>query len=267
MQSYLLSVTLAGVSSCYRPKISISADWVQSMGFVRNALVQAIPESNGIRFLLCNKQYQKYSELSNDTREKGGRLIKIRMSNKNSWHSPSLIISGNEVSSAGLKSGDPLIARYQNGFIHVRSLADFIAPDSELTEFILIKKERFKYINELTPTILIYRKWLSDFGFVPNTIVSVQSESNRMILKLQNNNINNYNTLVINARKSKTKIIQVFDMNDTSLITVSGSFVERARFKEDDLIIIKCDYGVLQLQKLSWEQLGFAESEIRVEKC
>lgn len=75
----VLSVTRSGAATNLRPRIQIVGDWLPDLGFVNSALVQTLPEPDGLVINLCDKNIN-YSELFNETKEKGGALNRAYIS-------------------------------------------------------------------------------------------------------------------------------------------------------------------------------------------
>ena len=117
MNTYTLSVLRAGIGRSYRPLISFSAPWLPEMGFTPGALVQVLPESGGILFILCDDIPAKYSELLRATEEKKGTLITVDDCCVTGIR---IEIDGYCIRNAGLDVGDHLVAQYEYGLIRVR---------------------------------------------------------------------------------------------------------------------------------------------------
>jgi len=117
MNTYTLSVLSSGRGCFYRPAISFSAPWLPEMGFTPGALVQVLPKSGEIFFILCDDNIKKYSELLRATEEKKGELITV---DDCCMTGIRIAIDGNCIRNAGMDVGDHLIAVYEYGLIRVR---------------------------------------------------------------------------------------------------------------------------------------------------
>ena len=60
MNIRFLSVVKSGAAVGSRPRITLSGEWLAEMGFVKGALVQALPEKGGMAFNLRDENIQKY---------------------------------------------------------------------------------------------------------------------------------------------------------------------------------------------------------------
>ena len=86
MNTAFLSVCPKGGSKSSLPRIVCGGLWLPGMGFKAGALVQALPEPNGISFRLCDENIKSYSALSRETDEQNGKLIQVGFSNsKNNY--------------------------------------------------------------------------------------------------------------------------------------------------------------------------------------
>jgi len=122
MNTRLLTVTNKGPASRPRPCICFCGKWFSETGFFPGALVEAIPEPEGMIFALCDEIIGSYSELEATVRELGGKLIQVSYTYGKQRPYPHLTISGQHLQNAGLDFGDALIAFYAPGFIQVRKL-------------------------------------------------------------------------------------------------------------------------------------------------
>jgi len=116
--TYTFSV-LGGV--CSGLAIMLRPPWLPDMGFIPGALVQVLPEADGLFFILCDENIRRYSELLQATEEKKGELITVSHCCR---RGTMLEIDGHCIRNAGLDAGDTLIARYEYGLIRVRKLSE-----------------------------------------------------------------------------------------------------------------------------------------------
>jgi len=255
MYTQLRTVTFTGqAAGKSRPRIALYAPCLADMGFKPEALVQVFPEENGMVFVLCNENIEKYSQLLNDTRKKGGKLIQVYLANDRSHQGPAISTTGKYIRTAGLEMGDAYVVRYDYGFIRIRKL-----PDIANTKVILATSIREKNTGSPIPKIRLYGEWLSDIGFTPDALATAAAEPGLVVFKLQDNNIESYSTLVKYARQNKATLLQVKKegKGNFPIIGITGSIPYRAGFTQDDVFIASYEYGTIKLQKLDLKQLGF----------
>jgi len=205
------------------------------MGFVPDALVQFLPEPNGMTFTLCDS-FPKYSELAQQTREKGGVLLNINLYR----HRPQafLGISGVVLQNIGLTFGDTLLVRYEYGFIRMRKLP----ADLKIVTFRL------------------FGHWLAELGFVPDSVLTVGSSPCLITCQLHENGRTRTNELVTYARKNKLNLIQVTaqkDNNDYPQFSIPLSRFEKAGLDSDDLFLATYDYGLIKLHPVDLDLFDF----------
>ena len=139
MNIYPLSVMGTGRGAYSSPAIFFHPPWLPDMGFIPGALVQVLPETEGMFFVLCDENIRKYSQLLQTTEEKRGTLITVSCC---CGTGASLEIEGQYILNAGLDAGDHLIARYEYGLIRVRKLSEQLGGgDSSIIRFFENKRE------------------------------------------------------------------------------------------------------------------------------
>jgi len=114
------SVLHAGRLDFSSPVIVLCPAWLPDMGFTPGALVQVLPEAEGLFFVLCDENIRKYSELLQATEEKNGTLITVDRCRTGIR----MELDGYCIRNAGLDVGDQLIVQYEYGLIRVRKLPD-----------------------------------------------------------------------------------------------------------------------------------------------
>ena len=220
------------------PRIQFYAEWLRGMGFVPDALVQFLPESDGISFILCNENIPRYSNLLLQTIERGGTLMNVKSHRHR--EDPQLCLSGAHLNRTGLAYGDNLIIRYEYGSIRMRKL-----PGGAV-----------KLVN---PHLV--GQWLADSGFLPDEVLTVASEPGVIICKLQENGRERTAELVKFAREKKLKLIQVQKIKYSKSIIhyfdIPPSCLEKAEFTPDDTLLATYEHGVIKLQKPDFVGLGF----------
>ena len=254
----VLNVTRSGFAVDSRPRIQITGDWLTELGFVKSALVQALPEPDGLVLNLCNKNIN-YSELYNETIEKGGALNRMYISNQRTRKGLTLVITGQHIYRGGLKHGDSLLAKCEYGRIRVRKVSGNI-------RLINVAKTQNDYTKKALPMVYLFGEWLNDIGFPTDTLVTVKPESGCITFTAHDKAII-YSELVRLARKEKMRLIQVStrycsaEVPEAPLISVTGSCVERAGFVLGDIFAAEYEYGVIKLQKLVPEKFGFPKEQ------
>ena len=233
---HLTNVTRAGRES-NKPKILFFAEWTRRMGFVQNALIQCLPEDGGVSFVLRNENIPSYSELFEETKEKGGSLIHPSLFMHREY--PCISVSGATLKNSGLKFGDNLIALYEYGLIRMRKF-----PESRMR----VVKAR------------IFGRWLEAIGFMPDEVLTVDSEPGLITCTLQENGQARTAELVKYAREKRLNLLQVKRVRDNNCapsFEIPSSRLEKAGFLPDEVFHAVCDYGRIQLQKLDCRRYGF----------
>jgi len=254
MKYQLLSLTSNGVNAHLLPKVYLYGDWLSEFGFINNALVQALPEDNGIVFNLCN-DIIRYNELYERTNAKGGKLIQIYADRQ----SVALTLSGHFLSNVGLAIGDALIAKYDYGVIRVRKVDPIklgfdVSPSN--IKLITMKSEKSRYGGRF-PKIKLSGRWLADIGFTSESITTAKSENGKISFQLQIDGVERYGELVKFARQNGMRIVQVRTASNVPLIIITGSICEKVEFGIEDILVATFSYGNIELRKLNLEKLGF----------
>jgi len=252
----VIAITRSGRAVDSRPRIQITGDWLTELGFVKSALVQALPEPDGLVMNLCDKNVN-YSELYNETREKGGALNRMYISNQRTRKGLTLVVTGQHIYKGGLKHGDALLAKCEYGRIRVRKVNGNV-------RLINISKAQDDYTKKALPMVYLFGEWLNDIGFPIDTLVTAKPEPDCITFTAHDKAII-YSELVRLARKEKMRLIQVStrycsaEVPEAPLISVTGSCVERAGFVLGDIFAAEYEYGVIKLQKLEPKRFGFPE--------
>ena len=240
MKTHTLSVKRTSTAAGARPAIISVADWLPDIGFIPRALVQVLPEPNGLVLNLCDKNIPSYRELDFETTEQGGKLIQVCKRSERDTR-PMLSVSGKYILDGGLAVGDRLVARYDYGIIRVRKFPD--APD---VKFMIVSKK-----SQLSGEFLV------NSGFKSGDLVTVKTEPNEITLKLQKCGAANYSELVRYARQNKLQLLQVRSENNFLSIVFPYSCIEKVGAEIDDIFAAHFKNGVVKLQKLDFEKLGF----------
>ena len=227
------------------PRIYIYAAWLPEMGFVTNALVQAIPEQDGIVFHLRNENIVSYSELRNSTDEQGGKLIQVYHAKIGSWESSALIIEGTRITAGGLAIGDKLVACGNYGIVRVRKLLDNV-------KYEVVGTAKDEYTENLLPAVRLRGEWIADLGFNPNAVAISFLEKCGVTVKLLADE-EKYSAVVKYAKESrqnKVKFLQVTKDRGVPFIEIVGAYLTNAGFDIDCGFKISSEYGVIKLQIL-----------------
>jgi len=232
-----------------RPRIQFCGDWLAEIGFVSGALAQTLPEPNGLAFNLRNENIGSYSDLFRSTREQGGALNRIYISNSKTRKGPTFVTTGRHIYNGGLKFGDPLIAMYEYGLIRVRKAAGNV-------KLIPVAREKHPLTGEPKPRVFLLGDWLSDIGFSTDTLTTVATEPGCITITAHAGPIV-YSDIVRFARQNKMKLIQVSAKDGAPLIVAAGSCAEKAGFALGDIFCAAYEYGVIKLQKPDPEKFGF----------
>ena len=243
-----LSVHRSGRAADSRPRIQFCGDWLTEMGFVNGALIQGLPEPDGLVFNLCNDNIN-YSDLFQSTREKGGTLIRAYISNSRTAKGPTFVMTGKYIYSGGLKVGDALIAKCEHGLIRVRKVSGNV-------RLIHITKTKKKHTGEQVPMVFLYGDWLDSIGFTPDTLMTVATEPGCITFTAHDKAII-YSDVVKLARQNKMRLIQVSTHCGTTAISLQGSCAERAGFGVGDMVVAEYGHGVIKLQKLDPHRFAF----------
>ena len=254
MNIHLLSVTNAGSVSGRRPGLSFFAGWLPEMGFIPGALVQVLPEADGMVFNLCDENIPRYSELDALTKERGGKLIQAAEANIKGRETPILAVSGQLLFDSGLSFRDPVITKYEYGLIRIRKLPDTM-------RVIYMTSIKDQYTGRQAPTVKLIGEWLPGFGFTPDALATVEAEPGCITFTLRDDGFEKYGELVRFARQNKMKLIQVLTSPTRGkrypYIRITGSGVDRAGFMPGDALLASCEHGLIKLQKLDFQKLGF----------
>ena len=252
MYTQLQSVTCVGIGGKPGPRIFLYAPWLDELGFTPEALVQVLPEENGMAFILCDENIKRYSELLRDARKKGGKLIHVYLADDASHQGTAVSITGRCIRAGGLDMYDPIIVRYDYGVIRIRK-----SPGTANTKVIVATNILDKNTGYPIPKVRLYGEWLSGIGFIPDALAVAAAGPGVITFELKDNGIEDYSGLVKYARQSKAKLIQVRKERDFPMIGLTGPIVSRAGFSMGDIFIASYAYGTIKLQKADLKQLGF----------
>jgi len=244
----ILTIHRSGLAIDSRPRIQIVGDWLNDFGFVNGALVQVLPETNGIVFNLCNENIN-YSELYHSTKKQSGTLIRIYVSNERTKQGTVLVTTGSHLIKGGLGLGDALIAKCEYGRIRVRKVCGNV-------RLINVARTKHARTNEPIPMVFLLGDWLNDIGFAPDTLITIGAEPGCLIIESHNESII-YSEVVKYARKHKMQLRQVSRKDGTTLITHTGKRIITAGFNMGDIFAAEYEYGIIKLKHFEPERFGF----------
>jgi len=235
---------IINVTSCVnKARLKFDGEWLKSIGFLPDMLVQFLPEPNGISFVLCDENIPKYSVLSQLTRAKSGMLLQVSLTRTTSG----IHLSGAGLKHANLNPGDSLLARYEYGLIRARKLPK----DSNSTARVVTSR--------------LYGKWLAATGFVPSACFTAACEPGLITCRLQECDPVRVRErtleLVRFARANKLDLLQV--QKDTPAhshapyIDMPPHCLDSAGFAPDEFLLAMYSEGLIKLQKLDFSALGF----------
>ena len=244
----VINIHRNGLATNSRPRIQIVGDWLTDIGFINGALVQTLPEPDGVVFNLCNENIN-YSELHHATKEKGGTLIRVYICNERTRAGTALVSTGRHLLKGGLELGDACIAKCEHGCIRIRKVSGNV----RLVNVARTKKPR---TNEPAPMVFLLGDWLNDIGFTSDTLMTVAAEDNSITFTAHNKAVV-YSEVVKYARQHKMQLMQVSTKDGVPLITLTGSRVVKAGFSLGDIFAAEYEHGVITLQKLNPQRFGF----------
>lgn len=256
MRYQLLMVSRAGAAKQSRPCILFRGDWLSETGFVQGALVQALPEPDGMVFNLCNENIKSYSELFNETRKAGGNLLQVYRAEEKSYKGLTFLTTGKYILTGGLAVGDALIAKCGYDRIRVRKIdpKKLGFENVKIVPLTSIKASRTKLP---VLKVRLHGQWLADAGFIIHSLVTAHAEQGSITFRLRNEGMDKYSDVVKYARANKMKIAQVVSENDLPTIGVTGSLVKSVGFDFHEMVAASYEHGIIKLQKLDFERLGF----------
>ena len=238
-----------------RPKLSFKCAWLPDMGFVPGSLAQALPQKNGIDFVLCDDlRGWHYSELVREAKEKGGRLVHARHGMDRGKPFPELTVTGSYLLNGGLSIGDRIVVQYGPGIIRARKFPG-------TGKLIPMGAVKDKLTGAHIPKVRLCGHWMNDLGFETGTLATAAAVPGSITFTLHGST-ERYADAVRHCRKNKLKLVHIRPETNHTLpplpcIGVTGSIVDKAGFGLGDMLTADCAPGLIKLQKLDLEKLGF----------
>ena len=222
----------------YRTRIHIRSPWIDSMGFVPGTLVRVVSRQDGFTLAIHN-------ESSAMEKVEGSKFIRVGLEKKKLKPCCQMgVYLTREFSVEGLVAGDFLAAGYDYGIIEARKL-----PSAR--EYVVIASKNYSAYLRLNGD------WLSDIGFIPDSVVTVSLTQGSITLKVWNDSTMAYSELVKLARQNKYQIIQVRKNQHITRLDLTGHLLNSAGFNEGDISGIHYDYGMIRLFQPDLQRIGF----------
>ena len=234
----MLKMGVLHVTSTKKPpirhKINIRSPWLAEMGFIPGAAVCASPEQDGFTLTLQNiVQNSAYGN---------GKLIHVGLEKVDK---PALSLNfANNFATTGLTGGDFLAAGYQYGVITARKI-----PDVQNCYTVGSRSHG--------PFLRLYGDWISDLGFLLDSIVTAAISRDLITLRLWDDPSATYDDIVKFARLNKLQVLQVRKNQLVTFIDLDAHILERAGLKSGDICGICHKHGGITLFKPDLKKLGF----------
>lgn len=278
MNTLVLKVTNVKKGGYCRPRIVFYGEWLSEIGFEPDTISTAIPVNDGMDITLCNENISKYNSIVKYAKDNGGKLVTTLLEGCDSKpHFPKFSLTGKNVENAGFNIGDDFVIRYEYGIIKLRKIyrEKWGITDDMKTCFMVVGSINDKHMTKRVPKIKFPGHWLSEIGFVWDSLVLAVSEPGKLTFTYQGEGLKRYTELVSFARQNNAKLIQIrkrFTHNQPiPEISITGEFLERAGFGLDDVLLACCrshtravsggnDQGQderIEVTKMDFEQLGF----------
>ena len=213
MQTYMTAVTHSNIRDGLVPRINLYGVWLYHAGFIPGALVQALPETNGIVFTLVDRDIACYSDLFHETTQKKGRLIRVVQTPSG----PLLGISGKILRNANLHFPDSLLV--------------------ECEEEGPVRVQKLPYRTRIVPLQLFKDKirlsglWLEQLGFEAGETILAEPGQDEVILRLQDG-----------PKKSGMKMT-------SRNIDIKLDLFYQAGFVPGDEYLARFEYGMIKLRQ------------------
>jgi len=245
-----ISLTVSTTNSRQIPNINIGGSWLPDMGFIDGALVQGLPEQNGMDIRLCDANIKSYRELYRVTEEQNGSLFQASSYTQKGTTYPKMNVCGKFIFNCGLTFDDPVIAKYTYGLVQVRKVPDTVS---------IVGSVAHNQTGEMLPVIRINDKWLAECGFVMDAPITAKVEPDCISITLHENDIEKYNELVKYARANKQRLLQVrrYRRKGNPYIELDSTLLEKAGFYIGDIFNVTYTYGLICLNKLQYADFGF----------
>ena len=222
----------------YRTRIHVRSPWLASMGFVQGALVSVAPLQDGFTLAVHDKNCTLI-------KGKGSKFIHVGIENKKNNPVCQLgVYLTQNFSIPGLSAGDFLAAGYDYGTIEARKL-----PPAD--KYVVVASQDYSAYLRLSGG------WLSDIGFISDTIVTVSLAHGYITLSVWKGGTATYSELVKFARKHKYQVIQDRKNQQVTILDITGYLLNSAGFAKGDIAGIHYEYGMIRLFKPDLQLLGF----------
>ena len=128
------------------------------------------------------------------------------------------------------------------------------------TKIMLVGSEKTRSLKR-HPRIRLAGFWLNDIGFKPDNLVTIEYESKSIMLKVQGSGLDTYKSFVRYARANKAGLLQVreecHNKRRTPHFEIKGFWLEMLGFTIGSHIVVKFEYGSINIRLLELDKLGF----------
>lgn len=109
------------------------------------------------------------------------------------------------------------------------------------------------------PRIRLAGFWLDEIGFKYNSLVTVEYEDGRIVMKVQGSGMDTYGELVKKVISTKAGLLQVrlewHNKKKTPHLEVKGFWLEQFGFKIGSVIVLRFEYGVITIRLVDLDKL------------
>jgi len=252
MNYHTLTVQHSGSATDSHPRIQIIGDWLEGIGFVDGALVQALPTPGELVFTLYDRNID-YSDLYNTTKEKGGTLSRVYIADSKTIKGLAFSTAGRHIGRCGFAFGDVLIAQCKYGCIRVRKVSGNV-------RLLNMAKAVDARTGKVTPKVYVFGDWLEEIGFASDTLVGVAADFGCITLTAYDREVV-YSDIVRFARQNRMRLIQVGRRRASGvpLINAEGAWVKDAGFEVGDIFAACFEHGIIRLQRFDPSRFGFTD--------
>jgi hypothetical protein len=117
------------------------------------------------------------------------------------------------------------------------------------------------YTGKPAPKVQLYGGWLLEYGFHCRSLMTILTEPGLITLQRRDGSIETYKELVRFARQHKMNLLEVKEKASKGekcpCIIVTGPCLGKAGFNLGDELLATCEDGLIKLQKLNSQGLGF----------
>lgn len=141
-------------------------------------------------------------------------------------------------------------------FIHLRRI--FVMD----TRVLVVGSSKSNNSQKRRPRIRLSGFWLNEIGFEYDNLVSAEYGTGSIVLKLQGKGTETYSKVVKGLLKNKSGLLQVNhefkNKKQTIHLDLKGFWMEDYGFKIGSVIVVKSEYGVINIRVLDLDKLDKA---------